>query len=307
MSMDTIAGRLHFPTDKKTLGGLMVLAAEAGFGTLAVFGKLANTIGLSTSTMLLFRFIIATIAVWVIFGVHGQARFLSGRPLWIALALGVIYGIMNGLFFEGLDYLSAGLAAIIFYTYPVYVFVVATAVLNERLTYLKILALSIAVVGVVLIAGANPTEAKPIGFVLLLLSAIAYATYMTGIRAALSSVDSETLTATALIATTLSMVPFGMMSGGLSIPIGADQWLLVFGIGFIGTAVPVILLFQGLNWVEASHASIIGTSEPMMTVLLGVVLLNETVTPITVAGGGFILFGVVLIQRDSRKTEPGTQ
>lgn len=305
--MDTIASRARVPTNEMTVGGLMVFAAEAGFGTLAIFGKLAPSVGLSTSTLLLFRFIVATLTVWTVFGIRGQARLPSGRLLWIALTIGVIYGIMNGLFFEGLDYLSAGLAAIIFYTYPVYVFVIATIALNERLTRLKLLALSIAVVGVGFIASTNPTGANPVGIILLLLAAVAYATYTTGIRATLSSVGSGTLTATALIGTTLSMVPYGVISGGLSVPAGVDQWLLVFGIGLIGTAVPIILFFRGLDRIEASHASIIGTSEPMMTVLLGVVLLGETITPIIIAGGALVLVGVVLIQRDGRRAGTVTQ
>jgi drug/metabolite transporter (DMT)-like permease len=44
-----------------------------------------------------------------------------------------------------------------------------------------------------------------------------------------------------------------------------------------------------------------------MTVLLGVVLLGETITPIIIAGGGLVLLGVVLIQRDSQRAETVTQ
>lgn len=78
---------------------MLVFAAAAGFGTLAIFGKLASAAGLSTSTLLLFRFIVATVVVWAVFGVCGQANTLSGRLLWIVLAVGVLYGIMTGLFF----------------------------------------------------------------------------------------------------------------------------------------------------------------------------------------------------------------
>ncbi|PSP94323.1 EamA family transporter, partial [Halobacteriales archaeon QS_4_62_28] len=90
-------------------------------------------------------------------------------------------------------------------------------------------------------------------------------------------------------------------------PVGIEQWLIVFGIGLIGTAAPIVLFFRGLDRIEASHASIIGTSEPMATVLLGVALLGETITPIIIAGGALVLSGVVLIQRESRRAETVTQ
>ena len=305
--MKAIACRLRLPADETTTGGLLVFAAEAGFGTLAIFGKLAAAAGLSTSTLLLFRFVVATITVWAVFGFRGRAQLLSGRALWIALAIGTMYGVMNGLFFEGLAYLSAGLTAIVFYTYPVHVFVLATVALDERVTRLKMLALGVAVAGVGLIAGANPTGTDLFGIGLVLLAAVAYAIYTTGIRATLSSVDAGALTATALIATTLSILPYGVLTGGLSVPVGIEQWLIVFGIGLIGTAAPIVLFFRGLDRIEASHASIIGTSEPMATVLLGVALLGETITPIIIAGGALVLVGVVLIQRESRRAETVTQ
>lgn len=285
-----------------TIGGFMVFAAAAGFGTLAIFGKLAAAVGLNTSTLLLFRFIVATTVIWGILFLRGRARLLSSRSLWITVVVGVVYAIMTALFFEGLEYLSAGLAAIVFYTYPAHVFVISAVTLNERLTRLKLLALTVAIAGVGLIVGANPSEANPFGIVLVLLAAIAYAIYTTGSRMALYSVDSQILTATALIATTVSMLPYGVVSGELSIPAGVSQWVLVLGIGLIGTAVPIVLFIRGLKRIEASHASIIGTSEPMMTVLLGVVLLGETATPVIVVGGGLVLCGVLLIQRDSRPT-----
>jgi drug/metabolite transporter (DMT)-like permease len=41
----------------------------------------------------------------------------------------------------------------------------------------------------------------------------------------------------------------------------------------------------------------------MATVVLGVALLGETITPILVIGGGFVLCGVLLVQRESRSSE----
>ena len=49
--------------DGTVLGSLLVVSAAAGFGTLAVFGKLATATGLGTATLLLFRFLVATAAL----------------------------------------------------------------------------------------------------------------------------------------------------------------------------------------------------------------------------------------------------
>lgn len=289
-------------TDETSLGGLQVFAAAAGFGTLAIFGKLAASTGLDTPTLLLFRFVVATVALWTVFGLLGRAQLLSGRQLRVALAMGTVYGLMTVLFFEGLVFLPAGLAAVVFYTYPVFVFGISTAALDERVTRPKLLALVVAVAGVGLLVGASPARADPVGVVLVLSAAIGYATYTTGSRAALDTVDPAPLAATALVAAMASVIPYGMVTGGLSFPSGLDQWLLVVGIALVGTAAPVVLFVGGLERIEASQASVIGTSEPAVTVLLGVAVLGEPVTPVLVVGGGLVLCAVLLVQREGRPT-----
>ncbi len=51
-----------------------------------------------------------------------------------------------------------------------------------------------------------------------------------------------------------------------------------------------------LDRLEASVASVLGTSEPMVTIILGIVFLGEVLTPVIVAGGVLVLAGVVLVQ-----------
>lgn len=279
-----------------------MFAAAAGFGTLAIFGKLAAAAGLDTPTLLLFRFVVATVALWAVFGIPGRLRLLSGRSLRTALAMGVVYGLMTVLFFEGLAFLTAGLAAVAFYTYPVFVFAISTAVLDERLTRPRLVALVLAVAGVAILVGASPSGADPVGVLLVLSAAVGYATYTAGSRAVVASIEPATLAATALVATTASMVPYWLASGGPSVPTGIGQWLLVVGIGLVGTAAPVALYVAGLERIEASRASVIGTAEPAVTVLLGAALLDEPVTPVLVVGGGLVLGAVLLVQREGRPT-----
>lgn len=288
--------------EERTVGALSVFAAAAGFGTLAIFGKLAASVGLPTSTLLLYRFVVATTLIWAAYAVRGRFRPLSGRSLGVALAIGLVYGGMTVLFFEGLGFLSAGLAAIVFYTYPVHVLVLSTVLLDERLSRGRVLALALAVLGVGVIVGASPEGANPIGVALVLLAAFGYAAYTTASRAALESVDAGRFTATAMVGATLSMLPYAAVTGGLGTPRTVEAWAVVAGIGLIGTALPIYLFIGGLERIEASHAAVIGTSEPLVTVVLGALILGEAVTFAIVTGGGLVLVGVLLVQRDSRPT-----
>jgi drug/metabolite transporter (DMT)-like permease len=278
---------------------VLVLVASAGFGTLAIFGKAATAAGLNTTTLLTFRFLVGTALLWVGLVLYGRARVLRGRKLRIALGLGVLYAAFSGFFFWGLRFVPAGVAAIAFYTYPVYVYAVSVTLLDERLSARKLLALACSLAGVAFIVGGDASGVDLFGVALVLLAALGYAGYITGSRAALAAIDADVLSGTALLATSLSFLVFGVGSGRLLVPAGLDQWLVVGGIAVVGTGLPIFLYVSGLERIEASRASVISTAEPAVTVLLGVVVLGEVLTPAVAAGGALVVLGVVLVQTDT--------
>lgn len=283
---------------RKTVGVLMVLGASACFGTLAIFGKLASAADLNTTTLLGYRFVIGTVLLWVGLATGGRARRLAGRELRIALALGILYAGFSGLFFWGLLFIPAGIAGIAFYTYPVAVYLLSLTILEERVTGRKLLALGSALAGVLLIVGGETSEFDLLGVGLVLLAAFGYAVYITGSRAALAAIDADLLAGTALIATSVSFLGFGILSGRLMVPTGGEQWGIILGIAVVGTTLPMFLYVSGLDRIQASHAAVISTSEPVVTVLLGILLLEEVLTGLTLLGGGLVLAGVVLIHAD---------
>ncbi|WP_338728457.1 DMT family transporter [Haladaptatus sp. DJG-WS-42] len=280
------------------LGTGLIFFSAVGFGTLGIFGKLGASAGLSTTTMLVFRFIVATVAIWSYLLATGSLRLLRGRNLLAGLGLGALgYATMSGLYFLGLEFMSAGLVAIVLYTYPAFVVLLSVAFLGERVTRKTVLALGVALGGVALITGANPANADPVGVGILLFAALVYATYITASRATLTAVDSSILTAHVMPAAGASLAVLGMLQGTLSVPAGATEWALIVGLGLVATAMPIFTFFAGLSRIEASRASIVSTVEPVFTVVLGALVLDEVVTFSTMVGGAVVLSGVILIQR----------
>lgn len=285
--------------NSRTVGGLLVLVAAACFGTLAIFGKAAETAGINTTTLLTFRFVFGTALIWAGLGLWGRARLLPTRERRIATLLGVVYAGFSGLFFWGLTFVPAGVAGLTFYTYPVYVYLLSVTFLDERITLQTVAALALSLVGVGLVVGGDTTGIDALGVGLVLLAALGYAFYLTGNRAALSSIDADLLAGTAMVATTVSVLAFGLFSGRLTMPAGSDQWAILVGISTLGTAIPIFLYVSGLDRIQASHASVISTAEPLVTVTLGIVLLGESVSPGLAIGGALVVLGVVLVQLDA--------
>jgi drug/metabolite transporter (DMT)-like permease len=89
---------------------------------------------------------------------------------------------------------------------------------------------------------------------------------------------------------------------GLALPTGSDEWWLVLGLALISTVVPHLLFYEGVARLQASRVGVVSTAEPVVTVVLGVLLLGETVTLSVLVGGVLVLGGVLVVQ--SEKPDP---
>ncbi len=278
------------------LGIALVLVSAVGFGTLGIFGIYAQRVGLSIPTVLTYRFLGAAMVVWIVLAVRGRFCPLRGRTLVIALALGAFgYATMSGLYFLGLEFMTAGMVGIVLYTYPALVVVLAAATIGERISRGTVLALALALGGVGLVVGADPAGASTFGVVIVLGAATAYAAYIVTSRAVLETVDPLVLTAYVLPAAGVTFILISTGTGGVVVPATLDAWAVLIGVATVATAVPVLAFFAGLERIGASRTGIVSTAEPVVTVVLGALLFAEPVTGATVAGGLCILSAVVLL------------
>lgn len=280
-----------------TRGVLLAIVSAASFGTLAIFGRLATLAGMELPALLAFRFLLATPFIWIPLSLTGRLELLRGRDLVIAVGLGAVgYASMSFLFLTGVNLTGAGLGAIILYIYPAIVVVLAAVFLDEPITRVTILAVAVSLAGVVLVTMGQPMQIDPRGVGIVLLGAIVYAGYITLSRTLLTRIDASVLTAHVVPAASLTFLLHGAMTGSMAIPATTEQWWIVLGIAVLATAIPIVSFFAAVAIIGAGRTSIVSTFEPVATVVLGALLLGETITPTSIAGGVAVLTGVVLVQ-----------
>lgn len=279
--------------NQQTIGLLLTVLAAALFGTLGIFGKGAVAVDLSVTTLLTVRFLVATVLLWGLLLYRGTVPRLPGRVVALELGLGVVYAVMSLAYFESLAWLSAGVAALVLFTYPVQVTVASTVVLDEPLTAPKLLALLVATAGVALVVVGDRLLVAGTGILLVVLASLCYTVYTMGTRAMIDDVDPLVHVAYVFLGVTMTVLAYAGAAGSVAVPATADMWLVIAGVTVVGTVVPIVLFTEGLARIEASRASILATSEPLTTVLLGIVLLDEALTVSVAVGALLILAGVV--------------
>jgi drug/metabolite transporter (DMT)-like permease len=280
--------------NSRTVGIVLVVLAAALFGTLGIFGRVAAGLELSMATLLGLRFVAATAVLWAVVWVRGRPSRLDARTVGIEIGLGCAYGVMSVAYFESLNWLSAGIAALLLFTYPVQVTLASAVTLEEPVTVPKLLALLSAVSGVALVVGGGEADLALVGVLLVGLASLCYTLYSMGTRVMTAAIDPLTHVAYTFLGVTATVLGYGVGTATLSTPATTDGWLLIGGITVVGTLAPIVLFAEGLSRIEASTASIVSTSEPLTTVLLGALLLGEAVTLSTALGAALIIAGVGL-------------
>jgi len=284
--------------DDVRIGALLILCSAVGFGTLGIFGVIAGDAGVSIPTILFLRFALASLLVWTVLWSIGEFHILDGKNLYIGFLLGAVgYAGMSGFYFLGLEYMTAGMVAIVLYTYPALVLIMAAVFLGESVGPRRLTALITTLAGVALITGADPAAADPRGVAIVFLAAIIYASYITVSRTTLINVSAPTLSAHVMPAAAFTFLIIGLTTDTLAMPEGALAWGSILGIVVLATAIPIFAFFAGLSRIGAGPTAILSTLEPAVTVALGAVFLAEPVSGVVIIGGTLVIAGVILVSR----------
>src|SRR5207248_723643 len=162
------------------MGVALVIGSACFFGGLGVFGKLAYRLGLSTPQLLSYRFGLAALLLWVAAAVTRQGLPPRRSLLGLVIMGGAGYVGQSGSYFNALHFIPASTNALLLYTFPVVVTLLAAVLFHEPLGWMKLGAVGLAFLGTVLVVEAQLRATAPIGIVLGLGSAAFYSGYILG-------------------------------------------------------------------------------------------------------------------------------
>ena len=286
----------------RSTGTLLCIGSAAGFGAMAVLGKLAYENGATVGTLLAVRFAIAAALFWaLVFAARGtvaELRALPGRDIAIALALGAGgYAAQAGCFFTALERIDASLLSLLLYTFPAMVAVAAIALGREHADPARLGALALASAGLVLVlASAKPGALDPLGAALALGAALIYTTYILvsqGIAGRISpTVLSAVVCTGAAVSLTAGSATLGELRPG-DVTLAGWGWLA--GIALVSTVAAVSLFFAGLRRVGPTTASILSTVEPVVTVVLAFLVFGELLGGLQLLGGALVIAAVLVL------------
>lgn len=87
------------------------------------------------------------------------------------------------------------------------------------------------------------------------------------------------------------------LTGGADYPSSTGPWIALVGVAIVGTVISVGAFFAALALLGPADTAVVSTIEPVVSVVLAVIVLDEVLTPLQSAGGALVIAAVVVLAR----------
>ena len=209
----------------------------------------------------------------------------------------------------GEQYISASAASVIIATIPIFVVILASIFLREKITLKIILGVLISLLGVVIISTVGKSyvffEIKYIsGALAVLLAAMMGAGYTVVGKKMLKKYSALSLTVYVCLLGSLGLIPF--ISSSLFEEVAAMSltgWSVVIFLGIFPTVIGYVLWYVALEVKSASKISVYLYFIPVLSTIISYIFFRDEITWLFVFGGALVIIGLHVVNKQSRKAD----
>jgi drug/metabolite transporter (DMT)-like permease len=283
------------------VGVVYILISGIAFGLLPWFSRIAFDHGVEPIGLLTVRFIGAmTCLVLFHLLIRRSVAWPSLKVFGKLVILGAIaYAPQSVFFASGVERIDISLATIIFYTYPVMVVILSWLILKQVPSRAVVVSLMTAVVGTAMTAGQIQTGSWT-GVTLMFIAALWYAVSIIIVSRVLKDVDAFMSVTGIMVGASLATVVMWLITRA-NLPADIQGWSAAFAAAIISTIVALGFLIIGIQRIGPGQASVLSTIEPVVSIAVGVIALNESLTAVRVLGAVLVVIGVAMMAQAARE------
>lgn len=273
-------------------------ALSAGVAVVATRFVIGET---DPIALVLYRYVIGVICFAPLLPFMWPKHRISAREYGKIAVFGVLFfGFFPWAFNASLQYIPAARGAVGLATIPIQTLIVAVLFGREKLTPARLLGVGLAFAGIAAVFGPeaikDSTSDYLIGDGLMLLGVFCAAIYSVFSRATLMAHGPLFVTALAMIFAVVAVFPVAYVQSGVTgLPeFSRDGWLAVLFLGTFAGAIQFSLFTWALRWLPPTTTVLYITLNPITAMLLGVLLIGESLTLVLVAGLALVLAGILI-------------
>ncbi len=286
-------------------------------GALILWGSSFVAIKFAYSTypplkLAVVRFVVATVILGALTLLPQNRVRLQKKDIFTVVVCGLtgimLYAVLQNI---AMQWTSASSATLIIASYPIITLLMESAIYKKKLSGIKIVAILIAIVGVVILSyvkADSRVKGELLGIILFVIAGIGWAVYNFMMKSVVNHYPPITLQFYTTLFGTIFLLPLALLERG--------QWreptLLSFSmmmfLGVFCSVVAYLLYNRGLKTMAPSTVTSMLNLMPIIGVFFSWVLLGEQVTLRKIIGGAIVIFGVMLsVKKSKTEIEPDTQ
>jgi drug/metabolite transporter (DMT)-like permease len=278
---------------------LLIILSALSFGSISVLTVLVTDAGVPLLTAMAWRYLLGVTLLGAVARPSRIRSIPTLRVVQLVVTGGCGQALITYLSLHALEYIPVGPLAFLFYTYPAWVALLAALRKTEKLTSVRVIALTLALAGVTIMVGAPTEKLNPIGVMLALGSALLYSAYLPALEHVQAGIPAVIATFLLIGGAAIAFLLAALLTGELFIPEGITVWSEILVLAVVSTVVAFLTLIKGLAVLGPVRTSIVATVEPFFTATLGVLVLGNQMSTTTLLGGMLIAGAVLLIQWNS--------
>lgn len=286
----------------KVLAYLALAAGVFCIGSSAIFVKLAGVPGAVSA---FYRVLIAAIVV-VPWGLSRRPQSPSRKQLVLIACGGAFFAVDLVLWNTSLLLTSAATATLLANNAPLWVGLSALLLFREKLSAGYWCGLVLSLAGMAILVGAMSITGFQLnlGDLLAIIAGVFYAGYLLTTQKARASIDTLTFMTISLIATVLVLLVVNLAMGTALVGYSRRSWLALLGLGLITHTGGWLAINYALGHLRAASVSVTLLGQVIVTALLSIPVLGESLSPHQIFGGAIVLLGIYFANQRAAKPNP---
>lgn len=264
-------------------------------GFSAIFVKIANVPGSVSTFYRVFIALVLLLPIWVFRGM----RVPAARDLWLIFLGAAFFAIDLFMWNTSLLLTSAATATLLANNAPIWVGLISLVVFRQRLPLRFWYGLIITLIGLNILIGINSWLTMDFnrGDLMALSASFFYALYLLFTLDSRKRVDTITFMTFSVLFMTIMLFVANAVTGNSLVGFSKKTWMGLIGLGVITHFGGWITINYALGHLKAENVSVTLLSQSVITALLAIPILGESLSWKQVLGGALILAGIFVVNR----------
>lgn len=268
------------------------------FGLMPLLTKIIIARGATSLTIAFFRVFYVTVVLFFVLKIKKIDLRLEKRDFLSAILTSIFgSGLTIIILNESYNYVDTGIATSLHFLYPLFVAILCCFFYGEKIKKKQIISLSFALVGIICFM--SKENGSLFGYFLAIASGLTYAFYLVKMdKTGLVKMNALKLSFYLALFTTIEIFTMNLFMQDVVFKMDAIAYGLLLVLALSSSFLATVLLQKGVLLLGSTRASFICLLEPVTSMIMGILWLNEALTFNKGLGGLAIIISLIIFLRE---------